>query len=104
MLLTGPRFHLTTTSGSGVTFVEETFVEEIFADFIFVIYDLIQKNLFPKNIENDTSYKNLYDFKKKNSWKLDTVHKNWFSKTVLSGYRIAKISSTKITFANNFFH
>ena len=65
MLLTGPRFHLTTTSGSGVTFVEETFVEEIFADFIFVIYDLIQKNLFQKNIENDTSYKNLYDFKKK---------------------------------------
>lgn len=65
MLLTGPRFHLTTTSGSGVTFVEETFVEEIFADFIFVIYDLIQKNLFQKNIENDTSYKNLYDLKKK---------------------------------------
>ena len=39
MLLTGPKFHLNTNSGSGVTLKEKTFAKEIFANFIFAIYD-----------------------------------------------------------------
>ena len=45
MLLTGPKFHLNTTSGSGVTLKKE----------IFAIYDLIRKHLFRKYRQNDTS-------------------------------------------------
>ena len=53
ILLTGPKFHLNTTSGSGVNLREETFAKEIFAEFtfaefIFAIYDLICKNLSVK--------------------------------------------------------
>ena len=35
ILLTGPKFHFKTTSGSGVTIREETFAKEIFAKQIF---------------------------------------------------------------------
>lgn len=38
MLLTGSKFHINTTSGSGVTLKEKTFAKEIFEDFIFAIY------------------------------------------------------------------
>lgn len=73
------------------------------AECAFVIDNLTRKNLLLKNIENDTSYKKIYDFQRKHSKTGHISHQIVKQNTIFLSCWTTEISSGQISFGNNFF-